>query len=186
MSDEATAPVADESEGVAQAAADGEQGQDVTDDGWTPPSREEWERLSGAARRREALLRKAQARIAELEGRASGSEGDRGGEDDPVARANARLVRAEARAALAAIGVPRDRMGDVLDVLNLSAISVDDSGEVDSDAVADLVDRLKSVFGGLSEARRALPRVDPRERARSVAPADPDSARYRRILTRGR
>lgn len=161
---------------------------DEDSDDWTPPDRATVEKLERTARRRDAALRKAQARIAELE--KSQREGDpKEPADDPVARANAKLVRAEARTALAAAGVTdREDQKAVLEILNLSGIEVDDDGP-DPDAVADLVDTLRRVFGGRAgdgkSPRPRTPRVDTRDRGGSkTPPADPDADRYARILRR--
>lgn len=156
-------------------------------DDWKPPTREAWEKLNRTAKRRDDALRKTQARVAELE-RSQQKDGDKPLGDDPVVKANAKLVRAEARTALAAAGITdRATQKNILDLLNLSGIEVDDDGP-DPDAVADLVDTLREAFGGAKGKgelpKPRTPRVDTRDRGGSSGqPVNPDSARYRRILT---
>lgn len=157
---------------------------------WVPPDRAAYEKLQRTAARRDAALRKAHAELAEA--RKGQERKDPDPADDPVAKANTKLVKAEVRTALAASGITdRADQKDVLDALNLSGIEVDDDGP-DPDQVADLIDTLRRVFGGKAggaekRTERRTPRVDTRDRAGSKGePADPDAARYRNFLTGGR
>jgi hypothetical protein len=152
--------------------------QDESDDSEDGPSREAYAKLARKADRRERELRKAQAELAELK---KGQEG--GGEEDPVAKANQRLVRSAAKAALAEAGVPRDDQAAVLAVLNLGDIEVDEDGEVDEDEIQERVENLRRIFGGTGgKTRRQTPRVDTRDRSSGREQVDPDTARYRNIL----
>lgn len=191
MTDPNPNPPKDQDPGVENLPADSDPntgGDEEDQDEWTPPDRETVEKLERTARRRDAALRKAQARIAELEkGQGGGDPKDPA--DDPVAKANAKLVRAEARTALAAAGVTdREDQKVVLEVLNLAGIEVDDDGP-DADAVEELVATLRRVFGKVSgepgRVRPRTPRVDTRDRGGSKGePVDPDAARFARILGR--
>jgi hypothetical protein len=150
---------------------------------------EEIRRAVEKYQRRDAALRKAQAEIKALKA-AQQKDGDpKDPADDPVAKANAKLVRAETRTALAAAGVTdREDQKAVLDALNLTGIEVDDDGP-DADAVEDLVATLRRVFGKASgepgKPRPRTPRIDTRDRGGSRStPADPDADRYARILRR--
>jgi hypothetical protein len=130
------------------------------------------------AESRDKKLREAQAELARLKAAQNGGE-----ETDPVATANARLVSAEARTLLAGLGVTdKADQRAVLAVLDLSDVDVDDDGEVDTDAIEERLAELRRVLGGKVDRKRS-PRVDTRDRGgRETTPADPDAARYKRIL----
>lgn len=135
------------------------------------------------ATRRDKLVRDLQAKVATLE---AGKDGDKD-KPDPVTVANTRLVRAEARTALAAAGVTdKDSQKAVLSVLNLSGVDVASDGEVDADALEDMMEALKKAFGGTAGKRRQSPPLDTRDKSKNTAPADPDKDRYARILGRSR
>ncbi|HET9234919.1 MAG TPA: hypothetical protein VFP10_12330 [Candidatus Eisenbacteria bacterium] len=140
--------------------------------------------LTKAARRRDRALqraRDAEARLAKLENK------DGKDEPDPVAEANGRLVRAEAKSVLAAAGVTdREDQAEVLGFLNLSDIEVDSRGDVDTDTLEERVQRLREIFAGTAASNgRRRPRVDTRDKGRAGGSAsDPDAARYKRILGR--
>jgi len=152
------------------------------EDTWTPPDRAAWDKLTEKAKTRDQKLREAQAKIKKLE-----SPDSKDATPDPVSVANARIVRAEAKSVLAAAGITdRGDVSAVLGVLDLSSIEVDDDGEVDSDALEEVVERLRRAFGG-APTRPRPPRLDTRDRGGSRGePVDPDTARRRRFLTGGR
>jgi hypothetical protein len=133
-----------------------------------------------AIRRRDRALaakRKAEAELAEL----------RKGKDDevdPVKAADARLVRQSTRTALAAAGIAKEDHADVLDLLNLGAISVDSHGDPDEDAIEDAIATLQRLFGGTPNGRKPRPRVDTRDKGSAGGTSDPDEARYRNFLGR--
>lgn len=146
---------------------------------WTPPDRETYQRLERTAQARKRERDEARRELARVR-----KEGQKEGEPDPLQVANQRVVRASARAALASAGVPKDSIRDVLDVIRLDGIDVDDSGEVDEEELAGRIDALRRALGG-GQPRQRGPRVDTRDRGgANGAPADPDAARYRRILGR--
>jgi len=163
---------------------DGEEPDTTTEepDAWTPPDKAAWDKLNEKAKTRDQKLREAQAEIRRLKSPDSADN-----EPDPVSVANARIIRAEAKSVLAAAGITdRADVSAVLGVLNLSSIEVDDDGEVDSDALEEVVERLRKAFGG-APTRPRPPRLDTRDRGGSRGePVDPDTARRRRFLTGGR
>jgi hypothetical protein len=141
--------------------------------------------LTKAIRRRDRAI--ARAREAESRLRDKDSKDGKENEPDPVAEANARLVRAEAKGILAAAGVTdREDQAAVLDVLHLADIEVDSRGDVDTDAIEERVQRLREILGGAAKnGRPPRPRVDTRDRGRSGdSSADPDAARYKKFLGR--
>jgi hypothetical protein len=105
---------------------------------------------------------------------------------DPVAEANSRVVRAEARSVLASAGVTdRDDQATILEVINLSDIDVDKRGDVDTEAIESRITELRRILGGSAPPRTRVPRTDTRDRGTKETTTDPDTQRYRDIL-RGR
>jgi hypothetical protein len=158
-------------------------------DEWTPPDKATFDALSEKAKKaadkaaeRDKKLREAQAKIKKLE-----SPDSKDTDPDPVSKANARIVRAEAKSVLAANGVDKADLAVVLDVLNLSGVEVDDDGEVDTDALESAVDNLRRIFGGSAPEKKKVPKVVTRDRGGSSnTPADPDSSRYQQFLGRSK
>lgn len=151
-----------------------------------PPSAEEFAKLKRRAERRDAALRKAQAELAELKGKAA-KEGD--DQPDPMAEANARLVRQSARTVLAGLGVKdRQDQAAILSVLNLSDVEVDSNGDPDEDEISERLSRLRELLSmPAGEPRKRTPRLISKDRGGDKdTPPDPDKARYQRILLQGR
>jgi hypothetical protein len=151
----------------------------------TPEEESSDPELQKAIKRRDRALaekRKLAARVAELEKQAEGKP-----EDDPVAKANVRLVNASARTILAGLGVTdRDDQKDVIAALNLSDVSVDDEGP-DEDEISDRIERLRTILTGKETRSRAPRTVRTADRGGPDAEtnSDPDKARYRRIMKQG-
>lgn len=133
-----------------------------------------------AATRRENALRKAQAELAALKEKQDGPE-----KEDPVAKANARLIAASARTVLAAAGITdKSDQKAVIAALNLSDIEVDDEDGPDEDEIEERLSELSRIFGGTKTARPGsrTPRgVKAPERGKGET-VDADTARYRRII----
>jgi hypothetical protein len=179
--------VADDEDPVKGAPEETDQAEDETDDpGPEDPGTEDdptalkRDRDTAIRRRDRALAakRKAEAELAELR------KGKDDGEPDPVETANARLVRQSTRTALAAAGIAKEDHADVLDLLNLGAISVDSHGDPDEDAIEDAIATLQRLFGGTPNGRKPRPRVDTRDKGSAGGASDPDEARYRKFLGR--
>lgn len=140
------------------------------------------DRADRQAKRRDNVIRDLQAKIKKLEGDKDGDKAP-----DPVAQANTRLVRAEARSVLAGAGITdRKDQGTVLGYLSLAGVEVSPDGDVNADAIQDIVDDLSRIFGGTKgtgagDKKRTF-RVDTRDKGSKVPPADPDSERYARFL----
>lgn len=138
---------------------------------------EKWKKRAAA---RDRKLREAQAEIAKLKAK------DEGGEPDKEAMANAKLVASAARTQLASAGITdREDQRAVIGLLRLDDIEVDEDGEVDEEALEERLAELRRILGakGPTPTKRT-PRVDTRDRGGSgkETAADPDSARFRRIL----
>ena len=139
------------------------------------------------SKRRDRELRKAQAELATLKAGTAPPPADGDPADDPVVKANRRLVAASAQVELATVGVAREDMPDVLEVLNLTGIDVDDDGIVDAEAVAERIETLRKVFAGTAaprgEPRRRTPRASTRDRGGDGGTAlTEDQKRWRRVL----
>lgn len=148
---------------------------------WTPPSREEWERLQNKAAKRDQLLRERQAELAKLKKPAST-------EPTEADRLRQGMVRTAGRAVLAALDVKdRDDQSAILDAIRLDGIEVDETGEVDTEELESRIEKLRKILGAPQVIKAPRPRVDTRDRGgRDVKPADPDTARYQRIINGGR
>jgi hypothetical protein len=138
------------------------------------------------ARRDRALARARKAEAALAAATKPKDDGD--DKPDPVAEANGRIVRTAAHGILRGLGVTdKDERAAVLDILRLDDIDVDDDG-ADEDAIEDRIDELRRILGaGSGTATKRVPKTKTRDRGgNDDTPADPDAARYRRILRRGR
>lgn len=150
---------------------------------WTPPSREEWERLQNKAAKRDQLLRERQAELAKLKG-----ESEKPTEPTEADRLRQGMVRTAGRAVLAALDVKdRDDQSAILDAIRLDGIEVDETGEVDTEELESRIEKLRKILGAPQPVKTPRPRVDTRDRGgRDVKPTDPDTARYQRIINGGR
>lgn len=137
------------------------------------PELEKWKKR---AIRREDQLTKAQEELAKLKG-----EKEKPAEEDPLQKANRRLVHASARTVLTAAGVTdKDAQATVLSMLNLSDIDVDDEDGPDEDEIEKRLTKLREALAP-REVRRRPGNVSPKDRG-AGSPVDADTARYRRII----
>jgi hypothetical protein len=137
--------------------------------------------VANAIKRRDAAIKARRKAEEERDALREKYEKDK---TDPVAQANSRVVKAEARTVLAASGIPKEDHSAVLGYLKLEDIQVSSDGEVDTDAIQDAVDDLKRIFGkGTSGTKRTPPRIDTRDKGGTGTKAvDPASARRRAML----
>lgn len=63
---------------------------------------------------------------------------------EAAAEANSRIVKAEARGALKAAGIPGAQVGRLVGMLKLDDIDIDDDGEVDEDSLGEAIESLRS------------------------------------------
>ncbi len=138
--------------------------------------------LAKAIRRRDRALAENRRLKAQLAEKDKAKDDDK---PDPTQAANSRLVRAEAKTQLAALGITdRDDQKAVLDVLRLDDIEVDGDGDVDVDAVEERISDLRRIFGVKEKETRRVPRTtSSRDKGGSGdKTSDPDRDRYRRIM----
>ncbi len=154
---------------------------DDSDDAEKDKKETEFEKLKRRAARRDRELRRVQAELAQLRDK------DKDDKPDPVAEANGRIVRTAAHGILRGLGVTdKDERAAVLDILRLDDIDVDDDG-ADEDAIEDRIDELRRILGAGGPTSKRVPKTKTRDRGgNDDTPADPDRARYRRILSKGR
>lgn len=93
-----------------------------------------WKRAAEEERRKAEMTEAERLKAEKAEAEAKATESAKA--------AGARIVRTEARAALADAGVKAERRDYALRMLDLSAVDVDDSGDVDGKAIADAVGKL--------------------------------------------
>jgi hypothetical protein len=147
---------------------------------WTPPSREDFEKLQRIAVTRKKERDGYAKRLRE-------ATADKDEKPDPMAEVNARIVGESTRTALAKIGVTDDDDQDlVLDHLNLAGIEVDERGRPDREAITVMVEELRRIFEKPSpNGRTRAPRVDTRDKGGAGATSrTPDEERYRRFIGR--
>lgn len=120
-------------------------------DEWTPPSKEEWEKVQGTLRKR-----KEEAAAARREAAAAKEAAARGKDDDSDAKLAAaqeasdnRARRAAGVTALVAEGMTKAQAKDALSLLKLDKLAVDQDGDVDEEDLADAVNALKERFPGM-------------------------------------
>lgn len=162
---------------------DPEDPEDSDPDDKKDPKKEQDPEVAKAIRRRDSAL--ARAKKAEDEAAAL-REKYEGSKDDPVAKANRKLVAAEARVVLTAAGFTESADQKVLmDFLGLDDVEVGPDGEVDSDTIKDRLEDLVSVVKkSIPDQRRGGgPRVDTRDRGGEKGKTlDPASKRRRDML----
>jgi hypothetical protein len=134
-----------------------------------------------AIRRRDAALKRAQRAEEEAAALREKYEKDK---TDPVKVANQRLVKAEARVVLTAAGITdTGDQREVMSFLSLDDVTVDNDGNVDSDAIQERLDTLKRVFGKGQKDTKRTPRIDTRDKGGNGAkPDDPATARRKSML----
>lgn len=140
---------------------------------------DKWEKT---AKRRESALRKAQEDLAKLR-----AEKEKPEDEDPVAKANARLLNASARTVLTAAGITdKEDQKLILSMITLSDVDVDDEDGPDEDAIEEKITELRRIFGGTSKPERKGSTRPRGVKATGETPSAPDadSARYRRFLGR--
>lgn len=138
--------------------------------------------LAKAQKRRDAALARAQK--AEEEAKTLREKYEKS-DEDPVVKANRRLVSAEGRVVLTAAGVAKEDQAAVLRYLDLDSVHVGDDGAVDSDAIQERVEELSRIFGGQKKDTKRSPRLDTRDKGGEKAkPEDAATARRRAMLGR--
>lgn len=145
------------------------------------PFRKDMER---AAKKRDAAIAKA----AKLEERLRELEGPKDDEPSEADKLRQGMIRTAGRAVLAGSGITDKKDQSVLlDAIKLDGIEVDESGEVDTEALEDRLADLRRILGAGQSTGRRVPRMDTRDRGgRDSEPTDPDAARYRRIMAQRR
>jgi hypothetical protein len=136
--------------------------------------------VAKAIKRRDAAITARKKAEAEAQALRDKYEKDK---TDPLAQANSRLVKAEAKTVLTASGVAKEDQTAVMRYLALDDVQVDNDGNVDTDAIQDAVDELKKIFGKGAKDIKRTPRIDTRDKGGNGAkPADAASARRREML----
>ena len=128
---------------------------------WTPPTQQEWEKVTKALAKANSEAKKKR-----LEAKGATKETDDAAQ---AAAAEAektwrpRLVRAEARAALVAAGAPADRVGKLLRLIDVDDVEIGDDGELDG--LEGQIDEIKADYPELFSAPEERPRRAPRMNA---------------------
>jgi hypothetical protein len=123
------------------------------DDGgeYTPPSKEEWEKVQRTLRKRKEEAAQARREAAQARDAAAGK--GKADDDDAVAKAQEasdnRARRSAGITALVEAGLTKAAAKDALPLLKLDKLAVDADGDVDDDDLEDAVSALKAKFPGM-------------------------------------
>ncbi|MFC5947067.1 phage scaffolding protein [Pseudonocardia lutea] len=134
---------------------------------WTPPTREEWEKVQRQLRRANNEAKKRRLRDKEKPAES----------EDAAARYKPLVIRAEAKAALVAAGLndtSEGRVKKLLRMIDVEDIEIGDDGELDG--LEDQIESIKEDWPELFKAqeaekpRRRAPRVDASDRRPASSP----------------
>lgn len=158
---------------------------DTTDepDEWTPPDKDTWTKLQDKAKRRDEKLREAQSELAKLKG-----DKDKPAEPSEADKLREGMKRTATRTVLVGAGVTdKEDQATLLSVLRLDGVELTDDGEADTDELESQLTELRRILGATGNGKPRTPKIDTRDKGgRDSKPADPDSARYRRIMGQSR
>ncbi|MCX4232815.1 hypothetical protein [Streptomyces ortus] len=159
---------------------------DVEDeeDEWTPPSKEEWTKLSNAAKARKRERDAAKRELATLK-----NGKDEEDEDDNEAKKwRSTAARNSAATALSAAGFPGTaKQARLLTrLLDLNSAEPDGNGDFDfGDEIEELKEEFPSLFKELGEPRRRAPKVTTSDRGRTAGGGNRDRASARLLKQAG-
>jgi minor structural protein GP20 len=129
---------------------DQEPDEDEGDDDYTPPTKEEWANTQAALKKAntEAKRFRTQLRNTRKETQGESSTDQQAAEDKVIAQWKPRVVRSEARAALASAGAKTHALAKLARMIDLDDVEVDDDGEVSGldDLIEELKDDLPELF----------------------------------------
>jgi hypothetical protein len=157
---------------------------DAGDDEYTPPTRDEWDRVKRAMKKAQEDTRRWRKKAQELE---QGKEGASEEAGKQVAdKYRPLLIQTKAQAALLEAGVETGKAARALKLLDLSDLDVDDDGEVDglTDQVDDLKNEWPELFEAKQEKRQRAPRVNGAGRTPSAPQAKSSAARLSALFER--
>lgn len=133
---------------------------------YTPPTKEEWDKVQAALKKANDEAKKRRLRQKQ---KASDKDGDAPDVDkvreETEVKWKTRVIRAEARGALAGAGVEPGKVAKALRLLDMDEIDVDDEGEVDGldDQIEELKEEFPELFAPKHDAAshgRRVPRVN--------------------------
>ncbi|MGC5565331.1 hypothetical protein ACPYPG_21185 [Streptomyces sp. FR-108] len=168
------------------------EGQDVEEtddteeenDDWTPPTKDEWTKLSNAAKARKRERDAAKRELATLK-----SGKDEEDEDDNEAKKwRSTAARNSAATALSAAGFPGTaKQARLLTrLLDLDSAEPDGNGDFDfEDEIEELKEEFPSLFKELGEPRRRAPKVTTSDRGRSAGTTTRDRTTERLLKQAG-
>lgn len=188
---------------------DDEDEDDDPDEGKTPEelaaelkaARAALSKANASSAKRRGATKTLKARIAELEaagGKPAAKPEDETAPDldavrkaaarEATAEAQAKIVKAEARGALKALGVKPERVGKLVGLLDLTEVDVDDDGEVEG--LDEAIDALKAeypeLFGATTRRRRSVTGDDDRDGSGGKAPKITDASKLQAAALLGR
>jgi hypothetical protein len=139
--------------------------QDDDADEWTPPSKEDWEKVRNTAAARKADMAKLRKELGELKAKLGKGEQDEERQAEIAeAEREMKVKRLAGVAALTSEGLTKQQAKVAVRLLNLDDVEVDDDGDGDfEDAIAELKEVFPQLFakesGGSGGGRTRAPRV---------------------------
>ncbi len=125
---------------------------------WSPPSKEEFEKVKRTAEARKADMAKLRKELGELKAKAGKTEESAA----TVAASQKATKRIAGMAALVEAGLTRDQAKDLVAMMKLDEIDVDEDGDGDFE---DEIERLKKKFPPLfGEGKKTAPRISTKNR----------------------
>lgn len=128
---------------------------------WTPPTKEEWEKVTGTLAKRKEEAAAARREAAAAKEAAKSQDASEAAKQVAAAQeaSDNRARRSAGITALVEAGMSRAQAKDALGLLKLTDLEVDEDGDVDG--VDDAVEELKKKFPGMFPDSKAKP---PRQR----------------------
>lgn len=149
----------DDGDGDLKDKADGDKPEDKPEDKVDPKTK----RLNAdlARERKERKAAQAELRRLKNEGASDSEKAVNAAVEENDNKWASRFRVSAARAELAAAGVPSDRLGRAVKLLDMEDLEVDDDGSVSgiSDVVSELKDEMPELFGGGADSNGKPPRV---------------------------
>lgn len=158
---------------------DDDQEEEGDEEEYKAPTAEEWKATQDALKKAnsEAKRFRTQLRNARKETKTESTDDQKKAEDQVVAAWKPRLVRSEARAALASSGAKKSALTRLARMIDIDDVEVDDDGEVSGldDLIEDLKDDLPELFKDEDDDDEPTPRRGRRKLGKTDAGAKSSS-----------
>lgn len=159
---------------------DSDDSDESEEDEWTPPSREDWEKVQAALKKAQAEAKRRRLANKAKEGAdiPEGAEAVEKAVAEAEGKWKTKVIRAEARGALASAGVDSAKLNKALRLLDMDEIDVDEDDEVHGleDQIDELREEFPELFAPKHDAASHGRRVPRANGAGKTAPPKPKSS----------